>query len=164
MPLTKLLPAAHKTLSTEAYQLSFLEGKLAVVQTRIEELKRSDKWSLRQRVKFKAPPRPKVHWDRLLDEMKWMRMDFREERKLKIATCYQISLAIQDYWSYGKEAVCIKRRPIVHLMDETTDGEGIVSEEKTEKIQRVLRRQLILKNCRLSKKNLNRWCLLVSMS
>src|SRR5699024_5748374 len=31
------------------------------------------------------PPRQGSHWDVLLDHMKWMRTDFREERKWKIA-------------------------------------------------------------------------------
>lgn len=118
MPLTKLLPAAHKTLNTDVYQLSLLEGKLAVVHARIEELKRSEKWSLRQRAKFHGPGRAKVHWDRLLDEMKWMRSDFSEERKLKIALCYEMAQSVKDYWTYGKEACCIKPRPIVHLPEE----------------------------------------------
>jgi HSA len=30
------------------------------------------------------PPRVKVHWDHLLDEMKWMQNEFSSERKIKI--------------------------------------------------------------------------------
>lgn len=108
LPISKILPSAHKTLSTDSYQLSLLEGKLAVVHTRIEELKRSQMWSLRQHAKFKAPLRPKTHWDHLLDEMRWLQMDFKEERKLKIAVCNEISKAVMDYWTFGKEACCIK--------------------------------------------------------
>lgn len=119
-PLAKLLPAANKTLSTDTYQLFLLEGKLAVVHSRIEELKRANKWSLRQRVKFKGPGRAKVHWDILLDEMEWMRNDFKEERKLKTTICYEIAGAIKDYWSLGKDATCIKPRPIVHIGQEET--------------------------------------------
>lgn len=112
LPLVKLLPSATKTLTTATYYLSLLEAKLVVVHTRIEELKRSDRWSLRQRVKFHGPLRPKVHWDRLIDEMKWLQADFKEERKLKIATCFQIACAVKEYWKLGKEACCVKRKPI----------------------------------------------------
>lgn len=108
-----------------------------MVHARIEELKRSDKWSLRQRTKFQGPLRPKVHWDRLLDEMKWMRVDFREERKLKIALCYEMANAVNEYWKYGKEACCIQTKPIVHLMntEENTEMElepGVMKEPMTE--------------------------------
>ena len=37
-------------------------------------------------------PRPKVHWDYLLDEMQWMSIDFKQERRLKLALCHSISL------------------------------------------------------------------------
>ncbi|CAN6658418.1 hypothetical protein TRVA0_030S01596 [Trichomonascus vanleenenianus] len=114
LPLTKLLPGAHKTLTTESYQLALLEGKLAVVHARIEELKRSGKWSLRQHAKFKAPYRAKSQWDHLIEEMKWLQIDFKEERKLKIALCWEMAKAVEDYWKYGKR-VCIKTRPIKHL-------------------------------------------------
>jgi chromatin modification-related protein VID21 len=118
LPLSKLLPSAHKTLSTDSYQLGLLEGKLAVVHSRIEELKRSEKWSLRQMTKFRSPFRAKVHWDHLLEEMKWMQIDFKEERKLKIAICYELAKSVEDYWRLGKEQCCIKFKPIRHLSEE----------------------------------------------
>lgn len=123
LPISKILPSAHKTLSTDSYQLSLLEGKLAVVHTRIEELKRSQMWSLRQHAKFKAPLRPKTHWDHLLDEMRWLQMDFKEERKLKIAVCNEISKAVMDYWNFGKEACCIKVKPPTFL-EPQKDSDG----------------------------------------
>lgn len=123
LPISKILPSAHKTLSTDSYQLSLLEGKLAVVHTRIEELKRSQMWSLRQHAKFKAPLRPKTHWDHLLDEMRWLQMDFKEERKLKIAVCNEISKAVIDYWTFGKEACCVKVKP-PKFLEPQKDSDG----------------------------------------
>lgn len=35
----------------------------------IEELKAKNLWSFRQLRRYKAPTRPKTHWDILLDEM-----------------------------------------------------------------------------------------------
>lgn len=29
------------------------------------------------------PPRPKLHWDFLLEEVMWMSSDFRQERRVK---------------------------------------------------------------------------------
>ena len=118
LPISKLLPAAHKTLTTDSYQLAFLEGKLSVVHARIEELKQAQKWSLRQHVKFKGPIRPKAHWDHLLDEMKWMQIDFKEERKLKVAICSEIANAVKEYWKLGKDKCCVKHKPIEYLPED----------------------------------------------
>lgn len=134
LPLSKLLPSAHKTLSTDSYQLSLLEGKLAVVHSRIEELKRSEKWSLRQMSKFRSPFRSKVHWDHLLDEMKWMQIDFKEERKLKIAICYEIALAVDDYWRLGKEPCCVSFKPIRHLPTPSNEDVPMTDERAEEDV------------------------------
>lgn len=115
LPLIHLLPAAHKALTTEVYQLALLEGKLSVVHARIEELKKIEKWSLRQHAKFRGPLRPKLHWDWLIDEMSWLQKDFKEERRMKIAVCYDIAVSVMEYWALGKEKTCIKRKPIKHL-------------------------------------------------
>lgn len=32
---------------------------------------------------IEMPPRNKTHWDYLLEEMRWMAMDFRQERTFK---------------------------------------------------------------------------------
>ena len=36
-------------------------------------------------------PRPRNHWDYLLDEVQWMAVDFKQERRLKMSHCYAIS-------------------------------------------------------------------------
>ena len=36
-------------------------------------------------------PRPRNHWDYLLDEVQWMAVDFKQERRLKIAHCHAVS-------------------------------------------------------------------------
>lgn len=116
LPLFKLLPGSHKTLTTESYELALLEGKIAVLYSRIEELKRQGKWSLRQPLKFADPfTTKKSHWDHLLKEGKWMSVDFREDAKFKKARCVGIAQCVKDYWD-GKD-VCLKLKPIVHLED-----------------------------------------------
>lgn len=129
LPLIKLLPGSHKALLTENFELALLEGKIAVLYSRIEELKRQGKWSLRQPIKYCDPLKKDVtsHWDSVLMEGRWMATDFHEGNKFKKATCVLIAQAIHDYWTYGKE-VCIVPRPIRYLdddivMQEATSGE-----------------------------------------
>lgn len=55
LPLIKLLPGCHKVLMTDNFELALAEGKIAVLYSRIEELKRQGKWSLRQPQKFYDP-------------------------------------------------------------------------------------------------------------
>ena len=51
----KTPPRKHKVLMTENFELALAEGKIAVLYSRIEELKRQGKWSLRQPQKFYDP-------------------------------------------------------------------------------------------------------------
>lgn len=117
LPLIKLLPKSQKVLTSEAYESALLEGKVAVLYSRIEELKRQKKWSLRQMEKFKDPlTKTSAHWDNLLAEGKWLAVDFKEERKFKMYQSYCLAQAVMEYWALGKE-VCIKRAPIRFLGD-----------------------------------------------
>jgi hypothetical protein len=54
-----------------------------MVHSKITQLKTSGNWSLGQRNPYFDPPRPKTHWNYLLDEMELMHVDFTEERKWK---------------------------------------------------------------------------------
>lgn len=124
LPLIKLLPSSHKTLMTDNFELALLEGKIAVLHLRIEELKRQKKWLLRQPIRYFDPflytrrnKRLKSHHGtHLLDEAQWMATDFKEGTKFKKMCCYQLAQAVMEFWELGLE-VCIKRRPIRHLQD-----------------------------------------------
>lgn len=124
LPLIKLLPGSHKALMTENFELALLEGKIAVLHSRIEELKRQKKWSLRQPIRYYDPflyskrnkKTKNFTMDVMLDESKWLSADFKESTKFKKACCFTIAQGIQDYWSYGK-VMCIKRAPIKHIED-----------------------------------------------
>ncbi|CCH45492.1 hypothetical protein BN7_5074 [Wickerhamomyces ciferrii] len=127
LPLVKLMPSTHKAVTSTMYETALTEGKINVVHSRIEELKRQGKWSLKQPTRFVDPikNKQKTHWDHLLSEMNWMAIDFREERKLRIATCAFIAQSVSDYWTYGK-VCCINRKPIVHLdnvIDDSNDDD-----------------------------------------
>lgn len=130
LPLIKLLPGSHKTLMTENFELALLEGKIAVLYSRIEELKRQKKWSLRQPIRYldpfvySSPTKPPAQhtWDSLLQEGKWMATDMRESAKFKKLCCVQIAQAVQDFWTYGT-IMCVKRKQIAHLPENQVDVE-----------------------------------------
>ena len=97
LALIKLLPGSHKVLMTENFELALAEGKIAVLYSRIEELKRQGKWSLRQPQKFYDPfkfirksKKKSFHWDYLLQEGKWMADDFRESLKYKNGVAWSL--------------------------------------------------------------------------
>ncbi|AAS52925.2 AER244Cp [Eremothecium gossypii ATCC 10895] len=117
LPLIRLIPPTHKALTTDLYNTALNEGRITVVSSRIEELRRLNLWSLRQPKKFLDPWRqkqPSTHRGYMLEEARWMREDFHEFKKFKVSVCAVNSKAIMDYWKYGK-ACCIKRRSISHL-------------------------------------------------
>ena len=82
--LNALLGSAHKTLTTSNHYLDFHEQQDSRILKRIYHLQNSNRWSLRQLERSIEPQRPATRWDTLLWEMKWMRTDYREERKWKI--------------------------------------------------------------------------------
>lgn len=85
-PLNHVLAAAHKTLSTSNHYVDLHEQQDSRILRRIYQLQNTNRWSLRQIERSAEPSRPPTHWDLVLDHMKWMRTDFREERKWKLAT------------------------------------------------------------------------------
>lgn len=68
-------------------------------------------WSLKQLRRHTSVPRTKTHWDSVLDEMKWMRTDFKEERKWKVASAYMIGRAVMEWHQASdKSIVCVATR------------------------------------------------------
>lgn len=126
LPLIKLLPAPNKALITSNYESALLEGKIAVLYSRIEELKRQLKWSLRQPSKHYDPfvyirktKKKPTHTAYLLEEAKWLAEDFKQTKRYKMSCAVMIAQAVLDFWEFGTE-VCIKRKKIVHLEPEIT--------------------------------------------
>ncbi|CRG87988.1 Chromatin modification-related protein eaf1 [Talaromyces islandicus] len=83
--ISTLLGSAHKTLSTSNHLLEYQEQMDCRTLRRIYSLQNANRWPLRQMKRSEEPQRQGTHWDVLLDHMKWLRTDFREERKWKIA-------------------------------------------------------------------------------
>jgi chromatin modification-related protein VID21 len=133
LPLVKLIPSTHKVVTSNMFESALTEGKINVVHSRIEELKRQGKWSLRQPTRFVDPIRSqyRTQWDNLLSEMNWMATDFKEERKLRVTSCAFIAQSVADYWKFGK-VCCIKRKPIKYIVDDMSELIEFPKEEQEE--------------------------------
>ncbi|XP_027700007.1 E1A-binding protein p400-like isoform X7 [Vombatus ursinus] len=64
---------------------------------RIAELRKEGLWSLRRLPKLQEAPRPKSHWDYLLEEMQWMATDFAQERRWKMAAAKKMIRTVARY-------------------------------------------------------------------
>lgn len=85
-PLGELLHKATKAVSTADQTASLHERQDYRILKRIYQLQNANRWSLRQMERCAEPTQPRTHMDYLLAEAKWMRTDFREERKSKKAS------------------------------------------------------------------------------
>eukprot|EP00842_Homolaphlyctis_polyrhiza_P000401 jgi/Hompol1/1361/HPOL_002694-RA len=131
-PLTSVMNSASKVVFTKDWQLVREEIRLAHIFNRINELKSENLWSLRQIKPHHPPPQPRTHRDYLLEEMaspsvvhysfRWMYTDFKQERKWKKAMAFRFALWVLEWHQAAdKSTVCIKRRAIVHLTDQTIE-------------------------------------------
>lgn len=89
--LHALVGSAHKTISTADQYTDFQEQQDCWILTKIYQLQSANRWSLRQNERSVEATRPKAHWDVLLNHVKWMRTDFREERKWKLAAAKSLA-------------------------------------------------------------------------
>lgn len=114
-PLHSLITSARKTLSTSNHYVNFHEHQDCRMLERIFQLQSSNRWSLRQLERSVEPDRPTTHWDVMISQMKWMRTDFREERKWKIAAA-KSTVDFCAEWvrssPKGRLALQIKTRPL----------------------------------------------------
>nr|XP_033810054.1 E1A-binding protein p400 isoform X3 [Geotrypetes seraphini] len=76
-------------LPQECAQSKLTEQENQIYQ-RIAELRKEGLWSLRRLPKLQEAPRPKSHWDYLLEEMQWMATDFAQERRWKMASAKKL--------------------------------------------------------------------------
>lgn len=101
--LNRLIGSASKTLTTANHYVDYHEQQDCRILSRIEQLQRSNRWSLRQLERATEPERPVVHWDVLLSQMKWLRTDFREERRWKIAAASSVANWCAQWVASSKE-------------------------------------------------------------
>ncbi|KAI0748317.1 hypothetical protein C8Q80DRAFT_731689 [Daedaleopsis nitida] len=113
-PVHTKLPRASKCLNTRDWQVGLVELRLLRVFERIEKLKESNAWSFRQPRKQRGVGGlTKTHWDYLMDEMKWMRTDFREERRWKLALAYNLAHAVVEWHEAGTLEERVRRGIVV---------------------------------------------------
>ena len=101
--INTLLRTAHKTVTTSDHYTDVSERQACAVLKRIHELQFNNRWSLRQVERSVEPKRSPSHWDVLLGQMKWMRTDFREERKWKHAAAKYIACACATWVTSSPE-------------------------------------------------------------
>lgn len=102
-PLDNLIQSAHKTITTANAYVPINENQTSKVLKRIYNLQSAGRWTLRQPERAKEPIRPSSHWDVLLQEAKWMRTDFREERKWKMAAARNMAYACAEWVAASPE-------------------------------------------------------------
>ncbi|KAI0831506.1 hypothetical protein BC628DRAFT_1354063 [Trametes gibbosa] len=117
-PVHKKLSRASKCLSTRDWSVGMTEVRLIRTFERIELLKNAGSWSFRQIKKQRGVGGlMKTHWDYLMDEMKWMRTDFREERRWKLALAYTLAHAVMEWHGAGtieervRRGICVLWKP-----------------------------------------------------
>ncbi|GJC95736.1 MYB and hsa domain protein [Colletotrichum higginsianum] len=96
-PIEVVLNQSHKTVSTPDAYVAIQDNQACRVLRRVYHLQQHDKWSLRQPKRCPEPVRPESHWDVLLHEMKWMRTDFREEKKWRLAAARNLAHACAEW-------------------------------------------------------------------
>ena len=67
------------------------EVRLLNALDRVERLKEESLWPFKQLKPQINPPRPKVQWDYMLEEIEWMSEDFWQERKWKKTMAYKFA-------------------------------------------------------------------------
>ena len=99
-----LLRLAHSRVALTGVCISGLHGNCAgrlpppcslqenQIHQRIADLRKEGLWSLRRLPKLQEAPRPRSHWDCLLEEMQWMAADFAQERRWKVAAAQKVGL------------------------------------------------------------------------
>ncbi|KAI5481530.1 chromatin modification-related protein [Pseudohyphozyma bogoriensis] len=104
----------HNVMSTHDWSIGLEEVRALRAFEKIEKMKEEKAWSFRQPKKQRVGAVPKSHWDHLMDEMKWMQTDFRQERRWKVVTAYQMALSVRDWHRATPEErveLCVRTRP-----------------------------------------------------
>jgi chromatin modification-related protein VID21 len=101
--LPELIRNSAKVISTEDQFTANHERLAFRMLRRIYQLQNANKWSLRQMEKQKEPEQPFTHHDHMMEEMKWMRRDFKAERKLKVRVCAWLARSCAEWCNASLE-------------------------------------------------------------
>lgn len=97
---------SNTTANAENHQKQIYERAKheATVVARIAELRKQGLWSAKRLPKLQEPPRPKTHWDYVLEEMRWLSSDFDAERKWKRRAAKRCALMVYRYHQEKRSA------------------------------------------------------------
>ncbi|KPI46012.1 Chromatin modification-related protein eaf1 [Cyphellophora attinorum] len=95
--MTYLINNAHKALSTADHLVDWEHQSHCRILKRVYQLQERGRWALRQLKRSEEPARSTSHWDMLLDHAKWMRADFREERRWKMTIARGLAEECADW-------------------------------------------------------------------
>ncbi|KIV77533.1 hypothetical protein PV11_09323 [Exophiala sideris] len=112
--MTYLIQNAHKTLSTSDHLVEYELAAECRILKRLYQLQEKQRWPLRQYKRADEAPRPTSHWDFVLDHMRWMRTDFREERKWKLAAARNLAECCAEWVASspeGRASLQVQIRP-----------------------------------------------------
>lgn len=130
--LSHLLGSAHKTLSTADHLVEYQEAMDCRTLKRIYQLQNANRWPLRQLKRAEEPPRPTSSWDFLLDHAKWLRTDFREERKWKTAAAAGVAAWCAEWVESSVEerkALQVRVKPHKGLRVTADDADEMMHDE-----------------------------------
>lgn len=65
----------------------------ADIEHRTQSMRREGSWATKRLTRLTEPPRPKVHWDYLCEEMQWLSADFAQERRWKRGVARKVGRA-----------------------------------------------------------------------
>ena len=83
-----------------SYTKDSLADKLrqeAWVTRRVSDLTREGLWSDKRLPKVCERPRPRTHWDSVLSEVKWMSVDYHEEKRWKLSAAKMLAYSAKIY-------------------------------------------------------------------
>ena len=108
--ISALLSTSHKTLTTANQFTDLQEKQMYRITRRIYDMQNTHHWPLRQVERSAEPARPATHWDALIGHIKWLRTDFREERKWKLTLAKNLA-----DWCAEWVASPFERRPSLQV-------------------------------------------------
>ncbi|CAM9136717.1 unnamed protein product, partial [Lampetra planeri] len=88
----------------------------AGVMERVWSLRKAGMWAPQRLPRVAEPPRPRSHWDCLLQEMEWMAEDFAQERRWKIAAAKTLCVSVSRH---------VRREAARRLREESRRGAAL---------------------------------------
>lgn len=134
-PINPLLTSANKTLATSSWVLGLKEHCDRQTIDRIDQLKQENRWSLRQYKRSIEPPQLKCHRNYLCEEVLWMRRDFTQEKRWKIAAAKLCADAVIEWWeAEDKSTVTVSGHKVSNVMNDNISSriDTVMTDDRAE--------------------------------